>query len=97
MDCPDSTRLEPGRVRHAARHRPLGRLSVLEVPREAVEPWLEGHRDQLDSLSHALVEAETLDANDAYTAAGTLMRPTELVSDAGHGHSATDVTSRSST
>jgi hypothetical protein len=44
---------------------------VLEVPREAVEPWLEGHRDQLDSLSHALVEAETLDANDAYTAAGT--------------------------
>lgn len=53
---------------------------MLEVPREAVEPWLEGHRDQLDSLSHALVEAETLDANDAYTAAGTLMRPTELVS-----------------
>jgi hypothetical protein len=41
---------------------------VLEVLREAVEPWLEGHRDQLDSLSHALVEAETLDANDAYTA-----------------------------
>ena len=28
------------------------------------------HREQLDSLAHALLEAETLDAIDAYAAAG---------------------------
>ena len=70
---------------------------LIEDAHAEVTELLQGHRDQLDSLSHALVEAETLDPNDAYTAAGTLMRPTELASDAGHGHSATGVISRSST
>ncbi|HUB75566.1 MAG TPA: cell division protein FtsH, partial [Solirubrobacteraceae bacterium] len=31
---------------------------------------LGGHREQLDSLAHALLAGETLDAVDAYTAAG---------------------------
>ncbi len=43
-----------------------------------VTKLLEGHRDQLDSLSHALVKAETLDAPDAYAAAGVPMRAAEL-------------------
>jgi cell division protease FtsH len=40
------------------------------------------HRDQLDTLSHALLEAETLDAADAYAAAGVPMRPAELRAEA---------------
>jgi cell division protease FtsH len=40
------------------------------------------HRDQLDTLSHALLEAETLDAEDAYAAAGVPMRPAELRAEA---------------
>ena len=36
------------------------------------------HREQLESLAHALLEAETLDAPDAYAAAGVPMRTTEL-------------------
>jgi cell division protease FtsH len=36
------------------------------------------HRDQLDSLTHALLKAETLDAPDAYAAAGVPMRTAEL-------------------
>ena len=48
----------------------------------AVTQLLSDHRDQLDSLSHALIEAETLDAADAYAAAGVLMRATELHAEA---------------
>ncbi|MGI8572345.1 MAG: hypothetical protein ACR2L9_06940 [Solirubrobacteraceae bacterium] len=36
------------------------------------------HRGQLDSLTHALLEAETLDASEAYAAAGVSMRSAEL-------------------
>jgi cell division protease FtsH len=36
------------------------------------------HRDQLDSLTQALLKAETLDAPDAYAAAGVPMRAAEL-------------------
>jgi cell division protease FtsH len=36
------------------------------------------HREQLDHLSHALLSAETLDAVDAYAAAGVPMRGVEL-------------------
>ncbi len=36
------------------------------------------HREQLDSLTHALLDAETLDAGDAYAAAGVPMRTAEL-------------------
>jgi cell division protease FtsH len=43
-----------------------------------VTELLSDHREQLDSLAHALLEAETLDAPDAYAAAGVPMRPVEL-------------------
>jgi cell division protease FtsH len=39
---------------------------------------LSDHREQLESLTHALLEAETLDAIDAYAAARVPMRPAEL-------------------
>jgi ATP-dependent Zn protease len=39
---------------------------------------LNEHRDQLDNLAHALLQAETLDAPDAYAAAGVPMRAAEL-------------------
>ncbi len=39
---------------------------------------LSGHRDELDSLAHKLLEAETLDAPGAYAAAGVPMRSGEL-------------------
>jgi cell division protease FtsH len=39
---------------------------------------LSEHREQLDNLAHALLEAETLDAPDAYAAAGVPMRAAEL-------------------
>ena len=38
---------------------------------------LEEHRDQLDSLAQALLKAETLDAPEAYAAAGIPLRPSE--------------------
>ncbi len=38
---------------------------------------LEEHRDQLESLAQALLKAETLDAPEAYAAAGIPMRPSE--------------------
>jgi cell division protease FtsH len=36
------------------------------------------HREQLDSLTHALLEAETLDAGDAYAAATVPLSSAEL-------------------
>jgi cell division protease FtsH len=42
-----------------------------------VTQLLSDHREQLDSLSRALLQAETLDALDAYAAAGVPMRPIE--------------------
>ncbi len=42
-----------------------------------VSGLLSEHREQLDSLAHALLEAETLDAVDAYAAAGVEMRVAE--------------------
>jgi cell division protease FtsH len=50
---------------------------VEEAHAEATELLTE-HRDQLDSLAHALLEAETLDAPDAYAAAGVPLRTAEL-------------------
>jgi cell division protease FtsH len=44
-----------------------------------VTELLGDHRDQLDSLTHALLKAETLDSPDAYAAAGVRMRTAELV------------------
>jgi cell division protease FtsH len=43
-----------------------------------VTQLLTTHRAELDSLAHALLEAETLDAPDAYAAAGIGMRTGEL-------------------
>jgi cell division protease FtsH len=42
---------------------------------------LSDHRDQLDNLAHALLDAETLDAPAAYAAAGVPMRAAELTDD----------------
>jgi cell division protease FtsH len=43
-----------------------------------VTELLSDHRDQLESLTRALIAAETLDAPDAYAAAGVTMRAAEL-------------------
>jgi cell division protease FtsH len=43
-----------------------------------VTQLLSQHREQLDSLAHALLAAETLDAPDAYAAASVAMRAAEL-------------------
>ncbi len=50
-----------------------------------VTQLLTDHRDQLDRLSHALLEAETLDAPDAYAAAGVPMHAAELEATASAG------------
>jgi cell division protease FtsH len=51
---------------------------IVEEAHVEVTQLLTDHRDQLDSLTHALLEAETLDAPDAYAAAGVRMRTAEL-------------------
>jgi cell division protease FtsH len=55
---------------------------LVEDGHAEVTKLLTDHRDQLDSLAHALLEAETLDAIDAYAAASVPMRPRELQSQA---------------
>jgi cell division protease FtsH len=51
---------------------------LVEDAHGEVTQLLSEHRDQLDNLAHALLEAETLDAPDAYAAAGVPMRAAEL-------------------
>jgi cell division protease FtsH len=51
---------------------------LVEEAETEVMQLLTDHRDQLDALAHALLEAETLDAPDAYAAASVPMRATEL-------------------
>jgi cell division protease FtsH len=51
---------------------------LIDEAHAEVTQLLNDHRSQLDSLSHALLEAETLDAVDAYAAAGAPMRAAEL-------------------
>jgi cell division protease FtsH len=51
---------------------------LVDEAHEEVTQLLSDHRDQLESLARALLEAETLDAPDAYKAAGVEMRPVEL-------------------
>jgi cell division protease FtsH len=43
---------------------------LVEDAHEAVTQLLGEHRDQLESLAQALLKAETLDAREAYAAAG---------------------------
>jgi len=51
---------------------------IVEDAHAETTQLLSDHRDQLDSLAHALLKAETLDAPDAYAAAGVRMRTAEL-------------------
>jgi cell division protease FtsH len=51
---------------------------IVEDAHADVTQLLGEHRDQLESLARALLKAETLDAVDAYAAAGVRMRATEL-------------------
>jgi cell division protease FtsH len=50
---------------------------IVDDAHAEVTRLLSGHREQLDSLTHALLDAETLDAADAYAAAGVPMRTAE--------------------
>jgi cell division protease FtsH len=51
---------------------------IVDEAHAEVTKLLTEHRDQLDSLAHALLEAETLDAPEAYAAADVPMRTAEL-------------------
>jgi cell division protease FtsH len=51
---------------------------IVDAAHAEATQLLTEHRDQLESLTHALLEAETLDSADAYSAAGVPMRATEL-------------------
>jgi cell division protease FtsH len=51
---------------------------LVDESHAAVTKLLSEHRDQLESLARALIKAETLDAADAYAAAGAAMRPVEV-------------------
>ena len=51
---------------------------IVDEAQGEVTQLLSEHRDQLESLAHALLDAETLDAPDAYAAAGVPMRSAEL-------------------
>jgi cell division protease FtsH len=51
---------------------------IVEEAHADVTQLLAEHRDQLESLAHALLDAETLDAPDAYAAAGVGLRPAGL-------------------
>jgi cell division protease FtsH len=56
---------------------------LVEDGHAEVTKLLTEHRDQLDNLAHKLLETETLDAIDAYAAAGVPMRAAELQPHAG--------------
>ena len=51
---------------------------IVDEAHVEVTKLLTEHRHQLDNLAHALLEAETLDAPDAYAAADVPMRTAEL-------------------
>jgi cell division protease FtsH len=50
---------------------------LVERAHVQVTQLLTEHREQLESLAQALLEAETLDAPEAYAAAGVAIRPVE--------------------
>lgn len=51
---------------------------IVDDAHAEVTQLLTGHREQLESLTRALLASETLDAPEAYKAAGVPMRTTEL-------------------
>jgi cell division protease FtsH len=51
---------------------------IVEEAHTAVTQLLSDHREQLESLARQLLDAETLDAPEAYAAAGVPMRAVEL-------------------
>jgi cell division protease FtsH len=51
---------------------------IVDDAHAEVTQLLAEHREQLDNLTHALLKAETLDAPDAYAAAGVPTRTAEL-------------------
>jgi len=51
---------------------------IVDDAQAEVTQLISEHREQLESLTHALLEAETLDAPDAYAAAAVPMRAAEL-------------------
>jgi cell division protease FtsH len=51
---------------------------IVDDAHAEVTQLLTEHREQLDRLTHALLQAETLDAPDAYAAAGIAMHTAEL-------------------
>jgi cell division protease FtsH len=55
---------------------------IVDDAHAEVTDLLTENRGRLDSLTHALLEAETLDAPDAYAAAGVPMRAAELTATA---------------
>ena len=55
---------------------------LIEAAHAEVTHLLSSHRHQLDSLAHALLEAETLDAADAYAAAGVPKPEADLATNA---------------
>jgi cell division protease FtsH len=57
--------------------------ALVETAHHEVTRLLEEHRDQLESLSQALLKAETLDAPDAYAAAGVHHSEPELAGASG--------------
>jgi cell division protease FtsH len=56
---------------------------IVDGAHAEVTQLLQDHRHQLDDLAHALLEAETLDAVDAYRAADVPMRAAELRAETG--------------
>jgi cell division protease FtsH len=52
---------------------------LIDTAHHDVTSVLTAHRDQLETLTHALLKAETLDEPDAYAAAQMPARPTEPV------------------
>jgi cell division protease FtsH len=55
---------------------------IIEDAHGEVTRLLGEHREQLENLAKALLEAETLDAPEAYAAAGVPMRPVEVEAEA---------------
>ena len=51
---------------------------IVDSAHRHVSDLLAEHRGQLDQLTHALLDAETLDAPEAYAAAGIAMRPADI-------------------